>query len=71
MALWLQKHFHFLARPCLTFNITPSVETFTQRANAGTNITLLSICDLQALHPPSERSSTMEKRMGEGGSLLR
>lgn len=66
MALW---HFHFFANPCLPFNITPSVKTFTQRANAGTNITLLSICDLPALCPPSEGSPTMEK--GEGGSTLR
>lgn len=66
MALW---HSHFFANPCLPFNITPSVKTFSQRANAGTSITLLSICDLPALHPPSESSPTMEK--GEGGSALR
>lgn len=44
------------------------MKTFTQRANAGTNITLLSICDLAALRPPSECSLTMGK--GEGGSSL-
>lgn len=64
------KHFHFSAKPCLTFNITPSVETFTQRANAGINITLLSICDLPALHPPSECSPTMKKCKGEGRRLF-
>lgn len=64
------KRFHFFAKPYLTFNITPSVETFTRRANAGTNMTLLSICDLPTLHPPSECSPTMERRRGEGGILL-
>lgn len=62
-----RKHFNFFAKSCLTFNITPSAETFTQRANAGTNITLLSIYDLPALHPPSQCSPTMEKCKGEGG----
>lgn len=46
------------------------MKTFTRRANAGTNITLLSICDLAALRPPSECSLTMENCRGEGGSSL-
>lgn len=65
------KRFHCSANLCLPFNIIPSVETFTQRADMGTNITLLSICDLPALHPPSECNATMEKSKGEGGRLPR
>lgn len=65
------KHFHCSANLCLLFNIIPSVETFTQRAETGTNRTLLSICDLPTPHPPSECIATMEKRKGEGGRLPR
>lgn len=63
------KRFHCSANLCLLFNIMPSVEIFTQQAEMGTNITLLSICDLPALHPPSEWNATMEKCNGEGGRL--
>lgn len=65
------KHFHCSANLCLLFNIIPSVETFTQRAETGTNRTLLSICDLPTPHPPSECIATMEKHKGEGGRLPR
>lgn len=61
------RHLNCSANLCLPFSIIPSVETFTERAGMGTNITLLSICDLLALHPPS--SATMEKSKGEGGGL--
>ena len=65
------KRFHCSANLCLPFNIIPSVETFTRRADTGTNTTLLSICDLPALHPPSECNATMEKSKAEGGRLPR
>lgn len=63
------KAFYFFANLCLAFNVIPSAETFTQRADTGTGITLLSICDLPAPHPRSECEATMEESEEEGGRL--
>lgn len=45
------------------------IQSESRDGNKNTNITLLSICDLPALHPPSECSATMERSKGEGGRL--
>lgn len=63
------KAFYFPQNVCLAFNIIPSAETCARRADTGTSITLLSICDLPAPHPHSECEATMEESKGEGGRL--